>query len=353
MKRCWKNWICVAMAAVMTVGMGMTVFAADTKIDKVTVSFSYGEEPKSGDSVGDVKATTGSNEFYIDNAEYTNDVDTWSVGDRPTVRVDLTAKDGYKFSYTSKSHFSLSGCSAEFNKAKIYDDGTTMELTVYLKRIGGKLSEVENIEWVGTTAVWDRMEGAKSYEVRLYRDERSIETIPTTNTSYDFGSYLTKEGSYAFKVRAISDYNNRAGEWTDFSDDYYIDEDNVKYYSGSGNWRQNQRGWWYEYAGGGYPKNEWKQINNAWYYFNWEGYMLTGWQNINNNWYYLSGSGAMLTGWQYINNNWYYLDGSGVMLTGWQHINGNWYYMDRSGEMFANRQTPDGYYVNASGARVN
>lgn len=332
MRKSWKNWICVALAAAMTIGMSMSVLAVE-KIDKVTITFSYDEEPKSGESVGSVKANTSSNQFYIDNVEYINDVDTWSVGDLPVVRVDLTARDGYKFSYTSKSHFSLSGCNAEFDRAKIYDDGVTMELKVELKRVGGKLSEVENYEWVGTTAVWDSLEGAKSYEVRLYKDEKSVTTVTTNNTSYNFGSYITREGSYAFKVRAISDYNNRAGEWTDFSDDYYVDEDNVSYHGGGGSWQQNQRGWWYAYAGGGYPKNEWKQINSVWYYFNWEGYMLTGWQNIS--------------------GNWYYLDGNGAMTTGWQYINGNWYYMDRSGAMYANRQTPDGYYVNASGARVN
>ena len=348
-----KGWACLVLAAVMTVGMGMTAFAADTKIDKVTVSFSYDEEPKSGDSVGNVSAKTSSGEFYIDNAEYTNDVDTWSVGDRPIVRVDLSAKDGHKFSYTSKSHFSLSGCSAEFKKAKIFDDGQTMELEVYLKRIGGKLSEVENYEWMGTTAVWDSLEGAKSYEVRLYRDEKSVTTATTTITSYDFGSFITREGSYAFKVRAISDYNNRAGEWTDFSDDYYVDEDNYNFNNGSGRWMQNQTGWWYQYNGGGYPSNTFKQINGAWYYFNRDGYMLTGWQYIDNKWYYLGFNGAMMTGWQYINDRWYYLDGSGVMLTGWQYINGNWYYMDNSGAMWANTWTPDGHYVNASGARTN
>lgn len=348
-----KSWMCIILAAAMSLGMGITAMAADTKIDKVTVSFSYDEEPKSGDSVGNVHAKTASNEFYIDNAEYINDVDTWAVGDRPVVRVDMTARDGHKFSYTSKSHFSLSGCSAEFKRAKIYDDGVTMEMEVYLKRIGGKLSEVENIEWVGTTAVWDSMEGAKSYEVRLYKDERSVTTVSTTSTSYDFGGYITKEGSYAFKVRAISDYNNRAGEWTDFSDDYYVDEYSAAYHSGNGRWMQNQRGWWYQYDNGTYPANTWKQINNAWYYFNHEGYMLTGWQNINNVWYYLGGNGVMMTGWQFINGQWYYMDGNGAMLTGWQNIGGKWYFLDRSGAMYANTWTPDGYFVDASGARVN
>ena len=40
------------------------------------------------------------------------------------------------------------------------------------------------------------------------------------------------------------------------------------------------------------------------------------------------------------------------MATGWNNINEVWYYMDANGVMYANAWTPDGHYVNASGARV-
>ena len=40
------------------------------------------------------------------------------------------------------------------------------------------------------------------------------------------------------------------------------------------------------------------------------------------------------------------------MQTGWNYINGKYYYMDSNGAMYANRTTPDGHYVDASGARV-
>lgn len=64
-------------------------------------------------------------------------------------------------------------------------------------------------------------------------------------------------------------------------------------------------------------------------------------------------SGAMLTGWLWLNNVWYYTDPSGAMLTGWQYINGKWYYLDPgNGAMYANTITPDGYQVDASGARI-
>ena len=69
----------------------------------------------------------------------------------------------------------------------------------------------------------------------------------------------------------------------------------------------------------------------------------------------------MLSGWQYVNGFWYLMnpnhDGTyGKMLTGWWQVNGKWYYMNAQsgnglpfGAMYANRTTPDGNHVNASG----
>ena len=151
-------------------------------------------------------------------------------------------------------------------------------------------------------------------------------------------------------MRGISEYNDRSGEWSEDSDDYYVDEDEAVY-SGTGAWQHDGIGWWYAYTGGGYPANCWKVINGAYYYFDRSGYMLTGWQFIDGDWYYLAPIGAMTTGWQLVNNVWYYMDGSGAMQTGWNYINGAWYYMDASGAMYANTMTPDGHYVDATGAR--
>ena len=57
------------------------------------------------------------------------------------------------------------------------------------------------------------------------------------------------------------------------------------------------------------------------------------------------------------NKNWYYLhdkkDGSrGYMYTGWHQINGSWYYFEKNGRMLAGTTTPDGFYVDASGAWI-
>ena len=241
-----------------------------------------------------------------------------------------------------------------------------------MDRIGGKLEGASGLDWNDTTATWDEIEGAKSYEVRLLRDDKTVTTVETTGTSYNFGGYFNEEGDYTFRVRAIASYNNRAGDWSDDSDTLYIDEDEVGRYGGSGRWVQDTRGWWYAYDTGGYPTNGWMQIGGLWYLFDNSGYMLTGWQRKDGDWYYMNPSGAMLTGWQAINGAWYYLNPSGVMQTGWQAINGAWYYMNSSGvmltgwqnlggqwyylgtngAMYANTWTPDGYYVNGSGVWV-
>ena len=324
-----KKQICIICTFIMVLSMGMTAQASDTKITSMKLTFSWSAEPKSGDEIGSINVKTDSSQFSVDSAEYETDNETWVVGDRPVVLVQLTAADGYRFSSTSSSRFNLSGCSADYKSAKTYDDGATLELEVYLKRIGGKLDGVDNMEWSDAVATWDEMDGAKSYSVRLYRDQKSVITVETTGTSYDFSGYVNQEGSYTFRVQAVSSYNDRTGEWSGDSPDYYVDEEEAWTVNGSGRWVQNQSGWWYSYNSGGYPLNCWKLIGDVWYYFNRDGYMVTGWQRLDGSWYYLNPNGAMVTGWQVIDGKWYCLDSSGVL--------------------YQDTRTPDGYEVDKNG----
>ena len=122
--------------------------------------------------------------------------------------------------------------------------------------------------------------------------------------------------------------------------------------AGSGEWKKNNIGWWYENTDGSYSQNSWQKINNVWYYFNGSGYMQTGWIKLYNIWYYLRTDGAMHTGWIQLSGKWYYLDSSGAMKTGWIQSGGKWYYLYSNGAMAVNT-TIDGYYVNSNGAWVN
>ena len=79
--------------------------------------------------------------------------------------------------------------------------------------------------------------------------------------------------------------------------------------------------------------------------------MQTGWLKQGSTKYYLYSNGSMATGWLADGNKWFYLNGMGAMTTGWQKVNDLWYYLNPSnGVMYANTWTPDGYYVDSSGA---
>ncbi len=125
------------------------------------------------------------------------------------------------------------------------------------------------------------------------------------------------------------------------------------YVKSTGVWKEDETGRWYSYLTGGYPVNEWVEIDGQMYWFNAEGYeeKKTGWVEVDKEWYYydeegnphsgwleldktryyMDESGKMLSGWQLVENTWYYLGASndGSMKTGWQFLSNNWYYFDK------------------------
>lgn len=337
----------------LTCLMAGTVFAAAEKINTVKLTFSCDPVPAAGEAPGTVTAKAASDEFTVESAVYLNDVETWTLGERPEVEVILKAAEGFRFVYTSSDKFRLSGGGADFAKAKIYDGGNKLVLKTYLKRADGKPEEVYGLEWSGSYAMWEAPEEeVKSFEVRLYRNKRLVATVTTADTQYDFRSHIAEGGDYTFRVRAVAKYENRLGSWSDYSEENTFSDYDARYY-GQGNWIQGRFGWWYRYYNGDYPASCWKKINQAWYYFNQDGYMLTGWQYIDGHWYYLGNNGVMLGGgWHFINGYWYYLDGSGIMQTGWKNLGGRSYYLNGDGVMLTGWQYINDrwYYLNGDGA---
>ena len=112
-----------------------------------------------------------------------------------------------------------------------------------------------------------------------------------------------------------------------------------------------QGGNWYAFtSSGAMIASDWLYDNHSWYYLKDSGAMATGWMKDSGSWYYLNKSGSMATGWVKDSGSWYYLNKSGSMATGWVKDSGSWYYLASSGKMLHNTYTPDGYYVDASGA---
>ena len=128
---------------------------------------------------------------------------------------------------------------------------------------------------------------------------------------------------------------------------YFMDDKGVMF---NQTWL-HQGGSWYAFkSSGAMISADWLYDNGSWYYLKDSGSMATGWLKDGGTWYYLKYSGSMATGWVKDNGSWYYLKDSGAMATGWIKDNGKWYYLASSGNMLSNTRTPDGYYVDASGA---
>jgi D-alanyl-D-alanine carboxypeptidase (penicillin-binding protein 5/6) len=74
--------------------------------------------------------------------------------------------------------------------------------------------------------------------------------------------------------------------------------------------------------------------------------------NVGGQRYWFDSNGYMATGWRTLSDGWYYfLQDTGYMLkNNWMQTNGIWYYLGSNGAMLTNTITPDGYYVDASGA---
>lgn len=330
LKRRFKTAALPLLVLCLMVVMSVNTRAAEerTKITSIRLSISSSIEAGSYD--GDIDVTTTSTRFTVGEVELLDNDNEWEVGDTPKAKVWLYADDDYYFSSTSSSIFSFTGGDASFVSAKTEDNKSAMVVTFKLNKLEGAL-DVEDVEWEGDSAVgyWSDTDGAKSYQIRLYRSSSSVTSAITVNgTSYNFASHITKSGDYSFQVRAVGSSSSNRGEWIE-SDTWYVDTDLLAKMpskssgtgtgtgtgtgsgtSAGGTWQQNGVGWWYRKSDGSWPANSWLFVNNYWYFFNSNGYMATGWVQISNKWYYCD-------------------------IT--------------TGAMYASRKTPDGLTVGADG----
>lgn len=398
----------------------MTSFAADKTISSVSLRVESELEP--GDTLPEISYTNGSSsadvgdgaicivntstKYSIAEVEWiTSTSKTMDVGDQPTMKVRLTPEtvgnDDYYFKGTYRS-----------SNVSVKNDGTFMsaskddgDLIVKLKvdPIKGDFPAPEGAYWKDNskgTARWEEPDdgGTGRYEVVLRRGSTKIKTVEVTGHSYNFYPYMTKKGTYTFRVRTIAKTNKeedygKNSDWVE-SDEIYLAEEDVSDGSGQnddtttavsnpgGNyrvgWMNHDNGWYYYYPDGSCQKDSWLKVNDKWYLFGNDGRMLTGWQNRNGQTYYLTENGDMLTGWIQAGQRWYYLnptqddyvgcllrstwanvDGKiyyfnsdGAMMEGWNQVDGNWYYFYPGYGHKATNTHIDGFYVNQDGVWV-
>jgi len=298
-------------AAILSVIPITALAATGTQIS--SVSLYIASEIEAGESGSDVSVTSSSSRFSINDVEVTNIPDEeWKDGNKPKLKVTLEAEGDYYFaSGFSKSSVSLSGSDGTVSSVS----RSSSKLIVYITLDALEDDEsdhelaVSNLEWDegNGTGFWDECEDANKYEVRLYRGSNAVTSVlTTTNTSYDFSSYMTNSGNYSFKVRGVYNSSNK-GSWEE-SDSWYVSSDVAEEISskssssvsgpgsspGTGAWLKDSTGWWYCNADKSYTVSNWQYIDDCWYYFNGSGYMVTGWVNWNSIWYYCGEGGAML-----------------------------------------------------------
>ena len=330
----WKK-ITALLGAVLLASSVMAPWAAAddrTKVGKIHLSF-YSPDVRVGNNGGEVQVeASGSNTncYFIDSVDILNEDADWTSSSAPIVEVVLgvTDEEKYYFGSRSSSGFELTldervedrFDDIEFVSASREDDDATLILKVRLifdeDRYGNLPAEPSAPQWDASAfgrASWGDVTNAKYFQLQLLKNGAGVGDMPLIyDTSYDFSSMIAANGDgvYTFKVRSVKAVNNTKSEWSE--------SPQLIVHSGQAavaveGWVQAADGvrWWWQNADGSYPASQWKEIDGRWYYFDAQGYMATG----------------------------------------WVQVDGVYYYLDtRSGAMYANRYTPDGYWVEADGA---
>ena len=388
----------IVASALMAAMMAQPVMAAST-ISSVSVKLNidlqdgdglpnleWGDDESANQDTLEV-VIPANKRYKIADVEWSkDDVDEAELGKTYKLKVTLESTD--EDEYVFKSSYAASKVTVKggsFVSAR-RNDADQLVVTLKTNEVEGILAEPEDPRWLSENfrndkfgyAKWDSVSDA-AYQIQLLRNEKVVHRVSDwKSTSYDFYPYMTKEGDYQFRVRAVpknDDVNKYAdaSEWT-YSDEMYVDEDEVSDGTGQGQqvdtpaantgsaptgitqvgWIKNDGKWFFRYPDGSYLRDSWGKIDNKWYLFNNAGVMLTGWQKVNNVWYYLNPSGDMLTGWLRDNNIWYYLNPDGSMKTGWLNDNGKTYYLNGSGAMLTGWQEIGGlyYFFHADGHKA-
>lgn len=376
----------------------------------------------SGSGTGDINLAVSGIDYYIDDCSISGGSDRFvRVGDEIKIRVVLVPSDEetHAFSGTySSSNVKINGGTYLSSAAS----KSSLTVTFKMNPVSGKLPGPESPGWrtggaasapvaspegpgsgkgssgtgkssskVSGTARWSNPSGGTGYyEIWLYRGNTCIYKVEDyKGNSYDFYPYMTKEGTYYYKIRTVphTAEQKKYAQRSDFevSDELYIDAENVsdgrKTDDGlkdttTVGWVKSGTTWYYRYPNGNLKKNGWEKVNDKWYLFDREGKMLTGLQTITSGTYCLAATGEMLTGWRQIDKKWYffestagsvsegamfkdrwiyeadkktyYLGSDGIMCTGWKQIGDIWYHFDETGNL--SRDTwIDTFYVDPEG----
>ena len=167
---------------------------------------------------GEVSVSGGSNKYQVTEAEW---VDRGNVAlkaaDEPRMKVILEPADvgeDYFLASYKKSDIKVTGGS--FVSAK--RDGDNLVVTLRTSGVKGEYDPPADEFWHEDNlgeARWEKPENTSGYyEVQLLRDDKVVfKLAKVSGLRYNFYPYMTKEGTYIFKIRTIPSTGRKVNGW--------------------------------------------------------------------------------------------------------------------------------------------
>lgn len=377
-----KIWMKAALTAAAAIFFTVPSYAAGNKISSIRLEITDKMQVDSAmDEDEEFEIETSAKDYVVSGWEFMNACITWSEDDIPEVEVRLITEDDSYFS-VAKSNVKLRGDEAEVVSVK-KENSQELVVTLRLLPMSQRVGKIAYAEWSGKQAVWAPSVGAVSYEVYLFRDSRAVGSKRTTSeTVYDFGAALNKEGEYYYKVRPVGAEGTKRGVFTE-AESIYRSEDMLAAERSAAAAAAAEQTASEENALDGQtePKsseetglNSQTEVSdgnrNAGETSFGEEMNLSGadtasgsgiplgesgnWIQDGTDWRFLRADGSQQQNdWLFINGKWYYFEADGRMKTGWLLWKDAWYYLGPDGDMWVNTQTPDGYAVNQDGIWVS
>ena len=259
-----------------------------------------------------------------------NEVKTWSTKVVDDIHND-SGKRGYYRIEESNNQYTYLDAKWDY-QTKTYT--ATLPETVNGQKVFAWAEEYGSIKLVKPGAISHKYDDGGVFR-ELYPIVKAESWLKLKNSD-DEKWYYQKQGQLV-----QNDWVKDKGTW------YFMNDKGVMF---NQTWLHQGSNWYAFKSSGAMISADWLYDNGSWYYLKDSGSMATGWLKDGGSWYYLNNSGSMATGWVKDSGSWYYLKDSGAMATGWVKDGGQWYYLDSTGKMLHNTYTPDGYYVDASGA---
>ena len=220
MKRFGKLLALTAIVSVLGVSIPFQSFAASKTISSVTI-YAGLEELESGENLPEetafeLKENSKGNYVYTNNSRYEVSSVEWitsgskemTIGYEPKMKVELHATDSdeyaFKGGYQSSNVTVKGGTYVSASRS----GSDTLYVTFKFKPIKGTYSSPDDAYWKDSGyggARWNKVDNASdAYDVYLYRGSTVVKKVEGLKaTSYNFYPYMTKAGTYSFKVRTV------------------------------------------------------------------------------------------------------------------------------------------------------